>query len=172
MARKYASGTIGDLGRIMGGITDSRCCSPQTLIKSDSHIGGKAAVDFYFIQDDGGSFKATVPFEPYFFVGCRAGSETQVEEWLVKKYEGLVVRTERRKKWDLSLVSRMSEIITPLTAYHPALNLTTAKPLALGTASLRQDLFPQYPRPTDGPERSPSPRHCQQRQAQCNRCVC
>lgn len=62
-------------------------------------------MDFYFIQDDGGSFKATVPFEPYFFVGCRAGSETQVEEWLVKKYEGLVIRTERRKKWDLSLVS-------------------------------------------------------------------
>jgi len=76
----------------------------QTLIKSDSHAGGKAAVDFYFIQDDGGSFKATVPFEPYFFVGCRAGSETQVEEWLIKKYEGFVIRTERRKKWDLSVV--------------------------------------------------------------------
>jgi DNA polymerase epsilon subunit 1 len=75
------------------------------LLKSETHPSGRAAVDFYFIQDDGSSFKATVPFEPYFFVGCRAGTETQVEEWLLKRYEGLVIRAERRKKWDLSLVS-------------------------------------------------------------------
>jgi hypothetical protein len=28
-----------------------------------------------------------------------------VEEWLLKRYEGLLVRVEREKKWDLNLVS-------------------------------------------------------------------
>lgn len=26
----------------------------QTLVKDDVHVGGRAAVDYYFIQDDGG----------------------------------------------------------------------------------------------------------------------
>lgn len=77
----------------------------QTILKSDNNPTGEAAVDFYFIQDDGGSFKATVPFQPYFYVGCRAGTEALVEEWLMKRFDGLIIRTERRKKWDLNLVS-------------------------------------------------------------------
>jgi DNA polymerase epsilon subunit 1 len=50
----------------------TRVC--QTLLKSDSHAGGLAAVDYYFIQEDGGMFKATVAFEPYFFVVCKVRS--------------------------------------------------------------------------------------------------
>ena len=33
--------------------------------------GGKAAVDFYFIQDDGGMFKCTLQYEPYFYIACK-----------------------------------------------------------------------------------------------------
>lgn len=33
--------------------------------------GGKAAVDFYFIQDDGGMFKCTLQYEPYFHIACK-----------------------------------------------------------------------------------------------------
>ena len=33
--------------------------------------GGKAAVDFYFIQDDGGMFKCTFQYEPYFCIACK-----------------------------------------------------------------------------------------------------
>lgn len=43
----------------------------QTLLQGSTSPGGLAAVDFYFIQDDGGMFKATVPYEPYFYVTCR-----------------------------------------------------------------------------------------------------
>jgi hypothetical protein len=46
----------------------------QTLVQSSTHPTGLAAVDFYFIQDDGGMFKATVPYEPYFYVTCRVRS--------------------------------------------------------------------------------------------------
>ncbi|WWC85914.1 DNA polymerase epsilon catalytic subunit A [Kwoniella dendrophila CBS 6074] len=79
----------------------------QTLVQSSSHAGGLAAVDFYFIQDDGGMFKATIPYEPYFYVTCRAGTETIVEEWLLKRFEGILVRVEREKKWDLSLPNHL-----------------------------------------------------------------
>lgn len=48
-----------------------RQLTPQTLLQSSSSAGGLAAVDFYFIQDDGGTFKATIPYEPYFYLTCR-----------------------------------------------------------------------------------------------------
>ena len=34
----------------------------------------------------------------------QAGTETTVEEWAVKRFEGMLVRVEREKKWDLNLV--------------------------------------------------------------------
>ena len=43
----------------------------QTLIKDPDYAGGKAAVDFYFIQDDGGMFKCTLQYEPYFYIACK-----------------------------------------------------------------------------------------------------
>lgn len=44
-----------------------------TLVKDPEYPGGKAAVDFYFIQDDGGSFKCTMQYEPYFYIACKVG---------------------------------------------------------------------------------------------------
>jgi hypothetical protein len=43
----------------------------QTLIKDADWPSGKAAVDFYFIQDDGGMFKCTLLYEPYFYIACK-----------------------------------------------------------------------------------------------------
>ena len=48
--------------------------SEQTLLQSTSHASGQNAVDFYFIQEDGGMFKATIPYEPYFYVTCRVSA--------------------------------------------------------------------------------------------------
>ena len=84
--------------------------------------GGRAGVDYYFLQDDGGMFKATVPYEPYFCIACKVGGSTYgvhhypqvlfqsgteniVEEWLLKRYEGVVHRILREKKEDLKLVN-------------------------------------------------------------------
>lgn len=46
-------------------------------------------------------------FEPYFYVGCKLGSETVVEEWLLKKYEGLIIGVSRVKKDDLKLPNHL-----------------------------------------------------------------
>ncbi|KAL1407078.1 DNA polymerase epsilon catalytic subunit [Vanrija albida] len=79
----------------------------QTLVQSDTHASGLAAVDYYFIQDDGGMFKATIPYQPYFYVACRAGTETIVEEWLIKRFEGMVQKVQREKKWDLDVPNHL-----------------------------------------------------------------
>lgn len=43
----------------------------QTLVKDADWQSGKAAVDFYFVQDDGGMFKCTYQYEPYFYIACK-----------------------------------------------------------------------------------------------------
>ncbi|KAF9479818.1 DUF1744-domain-containing protein [Pholiota conissans] len=78
-----------------------------TLVKDPDWPSGKAAVDFYFIQDDGGMFKCTFQYEPYFNIACKAGTETMIEEWLNKKYEGLICRIVRNKKEDLKLPNHL-----------------------------------------------------------------
>ena len=39
-------------------------------------------MDLYFIKEDGTTFKATLPNEPYFFVGVQAGAHRDVEDFL------------------------------------------------------------------------------------------
>ncbi|KAG6911037.1 hypothetical protein DXG01_005453 [Tephrocybe rancida] len=77
------------------------------LIKDPDYAGGKSGVDYYFIQDDGGMFKCTLQYEPYFHIGCKAGTETTIEEWLNKKYEGLIYRITRERKEDLKLPNHL-----------------------------------------------------------------
>ena len=95
----------------------------KTLLKDPTWPSGKAAVDFYFIQDDGAMFKCTFQYEPYFYIACKviavpfsklliliswqAGTETTTEEWLNKKYEGLICRIVRDKKEDLKLPNHL-----------------------------------------------------------------
>ncbi|KAF9240065.1 hypothetical protein BU15DRAFT_87792 [Melanogaster broomeanus] len=78
-----------------------------TLVKDPEYPGGKAAVDFYFIQDDGGSFKCTMLYEPYFCIACKTGTESSVEEWLTKRYEGIICRIVRDRKEDLKLPNHL-----------------------------------------------------------------
>jgi hypothetical protein len=54
---------------------------PQTLVQSSSHATGLAAVDYYFIQDDGSMFKVTMPYEPYFYVTCRVSEADEYWSW-------------------------------------------------------------------------------------------
>lgn len=48
----------------------------QTLVKDDEIPQGVSAVDYYFIQDDGGMFKATMLYEPYFFISCKVSNQS------------------------------------------------------------------------------------------------
>lgn len=46
-------------------------CAEQTVAPDETNPQGQSAVDYYFIQDDGGMFKSTICYEPYFYIACR-----------------------------------------------------------------------------------------------------
>lgn len=83
-------------------------CNMQTTVLEDSKIPfGRAAVDYYFLEDDGGSFKATVEYDPYFLIAVRRGREAEVEEWVRRKFEGAIKDVKRIQKEDLSMPNHL-----------------------------------------------------------------
>lgn len=108
-----------------------------TLIKEDSAGGnarGKAGVDFYFIEDDAGSFKVTMLYQPYFFLACRPSTESSVEEWLLRRYEGYLNKVERVWKEDLKLPNHL--------VGHQRLFLKCLFDNATDLLDVRRDLLP------------------------------
>ncbi|WPH04119.1 Hypothetical protein R9X50_00700400 [Acrodontium crateriforme] len=83
-------------------------CNMHSTAIEDSNIpGGRAAVDLYFLQDDGGSFKASVEYDPYFLIAVRKGKESEVEEWVKRGFEGAVKSVEKVEKDDLKMPNHL-----------------------------------------------------------------
>ncbi|CAO1637695.1 unnamed protein product [Parajaminaea phylloscopi] len=80
---------------------------PNPADDGGGHPTGKSAVDFYFIEDDASSFKVTVQYHPYVLLGCKGGTESIVEEWLKRKFAGLIITIERKRKEDLKLPNHL-----------------------------------------------------------------
>ncbi|KYK54847.1 DNA polymerase epsilon [Drechmeria coniospora] len=79
-----------------------------TSIEDDRIPGGRAALDCYFIEHDGLTFKATVEFDPYFLIAVKKGHESEVEEWVKRVAGGGVVKTIRRvEKDDLNVPNHL-----------------------------------------------------------------
>ncbi|QSZ31190.1 hypothetical protein DSL72_000753 [Monilinia vaccinii-corymbosi] len=79
-----------------------------TTIEDEKHSEGRAGVDCYFIEDDGGTFKATVGYEPYFLVAVKRGYEPEAEEWLKRVPGGGVIKSIKRvEKEDLSMPNHL-----------------------------------------------------------------
>ena len=83
------------------------CNMHSTTIEDDKIPGGRAGVDYYFLEDDGGTFKATVEYDPYFLIAVRKGKEADVEEWCRRKFEGLVKGVKRIEKEDLQMPNHL-----------------------------------------------------------------
>ena len=79
----------------------------STTIEDEKIPGGRAGVDYYFLEDDGGSFKATVEYDPYFLIAVKRGREAEVEEWCRRKFEGLVKALKRIEKEDLQMPNHL-----------------------------------------------------------------
>ncbi|KAG0251624.1 DNA polymerase epsilon catalytic subunit [Actinomortierella ambigua] len=78
-----------------------------TIVRDESWPTGRAAVDYYFIQDDGGMFKCTVQYSPYFFIVAKVGYETEVEEYLRRMFEGTIEKITRVQKEDLHMPNHL-----------------------------------------------------------------
>lgn len=83
------------------------CNMHSTTIEDEKVPGGRAGVDFYFLEDDGGTFKATVQYDPYFLIAVKRGREAEVEEWCRRKFEGLVKGIRRVEKEDLQMPNHL-----------------------------------------------------------------
>lgn len=79
-----------------------------TAVEDERNPHGRAALDCYFLEENGTHFKATVEYEPYFLIGIKRGHESEVEEW-VKRVpgEGAVKSVRRLEKQDLSMPNHL-----------------------------------------------------------------
>ena len=77
-------------------------------LQPDSETGAlKSCLDLYFIQEDGRTFKATVPHEPYFYVGVKNGALRDVEAILRRRLPRIGSLSYNSKE-DLDLKNHLS----------------------------------------------------------------
>jgi DNA polymerase epsilon subunit 1 len=79
----------------------------STSVEDPNVPGGRAGVDYYFLEDNGGSFKATLEYDPYFNIAVKKGHEAEVEEWCRRMFEGLIKKVTRVEKEDLKLPNHL-----------------------------------------------------------------
>ncbi|KAI9822489.1 MAG: DNA polymerase epsilon catalytic subunit [Pycnora praestabilis] len=83
------------------------CNMHSTSLEDEKVPGGRAGVDFYFLEEDGGSFKATVEYDPYFLIAVKRGHEAEVEEWCKRMFEGMIKGFKRVEKEDLQMPNHL-----------------------------------------------------------------
>ncbi|KAI9666717.1 MAG: DNA polymerase epsilon catalytic subunit [Bathelium mastoideum] len=83
------------------------CNMHSTSVEDSKVLGGRAGVDFYFIEEDGGTFKATVEYDPYFLIAVKKSKEPEVEEWCRRQFEGLIKAVKKVEKEDLQMPNHL-----------------------------------------------------------------
>ncbi|KMQ44698.1 Ribonuclease H-like domain [Trichophyton rubrum] len=83
------------------------CNMHSTTIEDSKVPGGRAAVEFYFLEENGGSFKAAVEYDPYFLIATKQGREAEVEEWCKRTFEELVKGVKVVEKEDLKMPNHL-----------------------------------------------------------------
>ena len=83
------------------------CNMHSTSMEDEKIPGGRAGVEYYFIEDDGNTFKATLAYDPYFLIAVKKGKEPEVEEWCRRQFEGLVKAVKRVEKEDLQMPNHL-----------------------------------------------------------------
>ncbi|RJE19848.1 DNA polymerase [Aspergillus sclerotialis] len=79
----------------------------STSIEDPNVPGGRAGVDYYFLEEDGGSFKATVEYDPYFLIAVKKDHEVEVEEWCRRMFDGIIKKIIRVEREDLKLPNHL-----------------------------------------------------------------
>ncbi|SZF01166.1 unnamed protein product [Blumeria hordei] len=80
----------------------------STTIEDENLPDGRAAVDCYFIEEDGGTFKTSLKYDPYFLVAVKRGYENEAEEWLKRSPGDGVLKSLRKiEKEDLQMPNHL-----------------------------------------------------------------
>ncbi|XP_076438241.1 DNA polymerase epsilon catalytic subunit A-like [Babylonia areolata] len=78
---------------------------PTDILDEDKRL--ISAVDYYFLEEDGGRFKATLPFKPYFYIATKKDSQREVASFLTRKFSGKIASVETVEKEDLDLPNHL-----------------------------------------------------------------
>ena len=70
----------------------------------------RSALDLYFLQQDGATFKAQLVYQPYFYVVCAARWCKEVTALLERKFESLIAGVSTAEMEDLDLPNHLSGI--------------------------------------------------------------
>lgn len=70
-----------------------------------------AAVDYYFMEEDGTRFKISYPYKPYFYILTGRELLHEVSQYLLKKYTGTLGSIEEVIKEDLDLVGFIESLV-------------------------------------------------------------
>lgn len=80
----------------------------STLIQDEDSHDQLSGVDYYFLDEEGGSFKVTFQFDPYFLIACPPGKSTELEEWLRRTLDTTVKSMCSVEKEDLDLANHLT----------------------------------------------------------------
>ncbi|XP_031784892.1 DNA polymerase epsilon catalytic subunit A [Nasonia vitripennis] len=76
------------------------------IVEDDKQL--VTGVDYYFLQEDCTRFKVSLPYHPYFYILCRDGSNQEVITFLLKKFNGFLLKVEIVTKEDLDLPNHLT----------------------------------------------------------------
>ena len=79
----------------------------QTTIQEPETGKEFSAVNCYFMQQDGETFKAQVRYAPYFLLATKPDCEHDVEAFLRRRYEGKILNVTVEDKEDLDLKNHL-----------------------------------------------------------------
>ena len=81
----------------------------QTFVREDETGHDLSALECYLLRDDGSTFKAVTIYAPYMLVAVQNNrTENEIEEWLARRFEGLVTAVDVLWKEDLDLANHLS----------------------------------------------------------------
>ncbi|KAJ1923101.1 DNA polymerase epsilon catalytic subunit [Tieghemiomyces parasiticus] len=80
-----------------------------TTVSSVDKKSTRSAVDLYFLEEDGEYFKCTLAYDPYFYVICKPGTESDVDEYLRRKFERVIQNVVKVQKTDLHQPNHLVE---------------------------------------------------------------
>ena len=63
-----------------------------------------SAVDFFFIEEDGGHFKVSYPYQPYFYIQTSCETQREASSFLSRKLSGRLAGIDMVEKENLDLV--------------------------------------------------------------------
>ena len=86
----------------------SRLAKTQTTVQDPETGKEFSAVNCYFMQQDGQTFKAQVRYAPYFLLATKPECEHDVEAFLRRRYEGKIHDVDVVDKEDLDLKNHLS----------------------------------------------------------------